>query len=64
MNEKQELYEKFNIRDDRQLPEISMRFDPVAKVILLKNQKTYVRSYVMIKFLLLMNFIEYVLYKF
>ena len=35
MNEKQELYEKFNIRDDRQLPEISM-FDPVAKVILLK----------------------------
>lgn len=38
MNEKEELYQKFNIRDDSQLPEISM-FDPVAKVILLKPKE-------------------------
>ena len=33
--EKNELYEKFNIKNNSQLPEISM-FDPVAKIILLK----------------------------
>ena len=33
--EKNELYEKFNIKNNNQLPEISM-FDPVAKIILLK----------------------------
>ena len=33
--EKIELYEKFNIKNNNQLPEISM-FDPVAKIILLK----------------------------
>lgn len=33
--ETEELYETFNIRNNSQLPEISM-FDPVAKVILLK----------------------------
>lgn len=34
-NETEELYEKYNIKNNSQLPEISM-FDPVAKVILLK----------------------------
>ena len=34
-DEKKELYEQYNIKNDLQLPEISM-FDPVAKAILLK----------------------------
>lgn len=33
--QKEQLYANFNIKDDKQMPEISM-FDPVAKVILLK----------------------------
>lgn len=35
MEEKNEMYQKFNIGDDSQIPEISI-FDPVARVILLK----------------------------
>ena len=34
-NEKNELYSQYNIKNDTQLPEISM-FDPVAKAILMK----------------------------
>lgn len=34
-NEKIELYKKFNIEDDSQMPQIS-RFDPVARAILLR----------------------------
>jgi DNA-directed RNA polymerase subunit H (RpoH/RPB5) len=33
--EKEELYAKINIANDKQLPEIS-RFDPVAKIIFLR----------------------------
>jgi len=33
--EKKELYEKYNIENDKQMPQIS-RFDPVAKAILLR----------------------------